>query len=117
MRGAQEGADDGRAAGGPIGAIVVGAIGAATGTVNGILGVDCRPPSRTHVCGARRASSAHHAGDGGPARLRLAPAELRGGEEGGERESGNLGRHGRLSLTRRSLRRTVFEPAPPGGQS
>jgi uncharacterized protein DUF1236 len=49
IRGVEEGAAAGHRAAGPLGAIVGGTIGAATGTVGGILGVEERPRFREYV--------------------------------------------------------------------
>jgi Protein of unknown function (DUF1236) len=49
IRGAQDGAAAGEATAGPLGAIVGGGLGAATGTIGGILGIEERPRFREYV--------------------------------------------------------------------
>jgi hypothetical protein len=49
IRGAQDGAAAGEATAGPLGAIVGGGLGAATGPVGGILGIEERPRFREYV--------------------------------------------------------------------
>ena len=56
IRGAEEGAAAGERAAGPFGAIVGGTIGAATGTVGGLLGVEERPRFREYVLRERHPS-------------------------------------------------------------
>src|SRR5882672_11626745 len=59
IRGVEEGAAAGHRAAGPLGAIVGGTIGAATGTVGGILGVEERPRFREYVIREHRPSFAY----------------------------------------------------------